>query len=264
MRSIREGTQWRWQCLESATYWVSCWAVSMYPVYDRPWDYKDKQQNYTLTWLENKENSGVAFKSPPITSWLFFKTILISIWKIYGYIARGENLRSFFFRRAKFGKIIYSLLSYFLKLPCKNHRIEEYYLILNKQHSVCFWPPPTSLPHSYFVTGGSYQGKGKYTNIFKKLLFLIRTCLVAGMATGGGKTAFSGTRQPGSKDNLSGDGILVFSHLVWKPCTGCRNIIQTSFCTEWTLKVQGREGWRVSTLLESKHLALPPPVSRLL
>ena len=38
----------------------------------------------------------------------------------------------------------------------------------------------------------------------------------------------------------------------------------SSFYTEWTLKVQGREGWRASTLLQSKHLIPPPPVSWLL
>lgn len=61
--------------------------------------------------------------------------------------------------------------------------------------------------------GGSSQGKIKYTNIFKKPLFHIRVCLVTSVARGDANQAFSGSRQPGSKDDIPGEGPLVLSHM---------------------------------------------------
>lgn len=56
--------------------WVSCWTVSMHPVcVSMQW--WRQQQRHMLTWLIHKENSRVAFKTPLMTSWLFFKVTLI-------------------------------------------------------------------------------------------------------------------------------------------------------------------------------------------
>lgn len=53
----------------------------------------------------------------------------------------------------------------------------------------------------------------KYTNIFKKPLFLIRACLVTSTAGGDAKQAFGGSRQAGNKDDISGNDTLVLSHV---------------------------------------------------